>query len=47
MINENARGICSAACMGDPRGCLTFSKLNDLGMVGACALMFAGAYQTA
>lgn len=36
MIKENARGICSAACMGDPRGCLTFSKLNDLGLVGAC-----------
>ncbi len=36
MIRENARGICSAACMGDPRGCLTFSKLNDLGFVGAC-----------
>jgi hypothetical protein len=36
MIQENARGICSAACMGDPRGCLTFSKLNDMGFVGAC-----------
>jgi predicted SnoaL-like aldol condensation-catalyzing enzyme len=36
MIRENARGICSAACMGDPRGCLTFSKLNDMGFVGAC-----------
>lgn len=36
MIRENARGICSAACMGEPRGCLTFSKLNDLGLVGAC-----------
>lgn len=36
MIQENARAICSAACMGDPRGCLTFSKLNDLGFVGAC-----------
>ena len=22
--------------MGNPRGCLTFSKLNDLGFVGAC-----------
>jgi L-fucose isomerase-like protein len=22
--------------MGNPRGCLTFSKLNDLGLVGAC-----------
>ncbi|MCX6623578.1 MAG: hypothetical protein NTY38_21440, partial [Acidobacteria bacterium] len=36
MIQANARGISSAACMGEPRGCLTFSKLNDLGMVGAC-----------
>lgn len=36
MIAEKAQGICSAACMGDPRGCLTFSKLNDLGLVGAC-----------
>jgi hypothetical protein len=36
MIKENFRGICSAACMGEPRACLTFSKLNDLGLVGAC-----------
>jgi len=36
MIREKAQGICSAACMGDPRGCLAFSKLNDLGLVGAC-----------
>jgi len=36
MISEKAQGICSAACMGEPRGCLTFSKLNDLGLVGAC-----------
>ena len=36
MIKENAQAICSAACMGSPRGCLTFSKLNDLGLVGAC-----------
>lgn len=36
MIKENARGTCSAACMGNPRGCLTFSKLNDMGFVGAC-----------
>ena len=36
MIKENAQGICSAACMGNPRGCLTFSKLGDLGLVGAC-----------
>ncbi|MFB3825778.1 MAG: hypothetical protein ACE15B_03380 [Bryobacteraceae bacterium] len=55
MIRENARGICSAACMGDPRGCLTFSKLNDLGFVGACEgdidstltmLLFAHAFRT-
>lgn len=36
MVQENARGICSAACMGNPRGCLAFSKLNDMGFVGAC-----------
>ena len=36
MIKEKAQAICSRACMGNPRGCLTFSKLNDLGLVGAC-----------
>lgn len=36
MLRENARAVCSAACMGEPRGCLAFSKLNDLGLVGAC-----------
>jgi hypothetical protein len=36
MIKERAQAICSVHCMGDPRGCLTFSKLNDLGLVGAC-----------
>jgi hypothetical protein len=36
MVKENFRAVCSAACMGDPRGCLAFSKLNDLGLVGAC-----------
>jgi hypothetical protein len=36
MIQEKAQAICSSHCMGDPRGCLTFSKLNDLGYVGAC-----------
>ncbi len=36
MIQEKAQAICSTHCMGDPRGCLTFSKLNDLGLVGAC-----------
>ena len=55
MIEENARGICSAACMGEPRACLTFSKLNDLGLVGACEgdidstltmLLFGHAFRT-
>jgi hypothetical protein len=36
MIQEKAQAICSVHCMGTPRGCLTFSKLNDLGMVGGC-----------
>ena len=36
MIAEKAQGVCSTACMGTPRACLTFSKLNDLGLVGAC-----------
>jgi hypothetical protein len=36
MIREKAQAVCSRACMGTPRGCLTFSKLNDLGFVGAC-----------
>jgi len=36
MIEEKAQAVCSRACMGNPRGCLTFSKLNDLGLVGAC-----------
>jgi hypothetical protein len=36
MIQEKAQAVCSRACMGTPRGCLTFSKLNDLGFVGAC-----------
>jgi hypothetical protein len=36
MVEQNARAISSAACMGEPRACLTFSKLNDLGLVGAC-----------
>lgn len=55
MIQERAQGICSAACMGTPRACLTFSKLNDLGLVGACEgdidstltmLLFAHAFRT-
>lgn len=36
MIQHKAQAICSVHCMGNPRGCLTFSKLNDLGLVGAC-----------
>ncbi|HOD81555.1 MAG: hypothetical protein BWX88_01940 [Planctomycetes bacterium ADurb.Bin126] len=36
MIQEKAQAVCSVHCMGNPRGCLTFSKLNDLGLVGAC-----------
>jgi len=36
MIREKAQAITSCFCMGDPRGCLTFSKLNDLGFVGGC-----------
>ncbi|MHB1038511.1 MAG: hypothetical protein ACYC35_29425 [Pirellulales bacterium] len=36
LIEEKAQAITSSHCMGDPRGCLTFSKLNDQGAVGAC-----------
>jgi len=37
MIKEKAQAITSSHCMGKPaKGCLTFSKLNDLGKVGAC-----------
>ncbi len=36
MAREKAHAITSSLCMGNPRGCLTFSKLNDLGLVGAC-----------
>jgi L-fucose isomerase-like protein len=37
MIQERAQAITSSHCMGQPaKGCLTFSKLNDLGLVGAC-----------
>jgi len=37
MVKERARAITSSNCMGEPaKGCLTFSKLNDLGLVGAC-----------
>lgn len=36
MAEERAQAICSIHCMGNPRGCLTFSKLNDMGYVGGC-----------
>ncbi len=36
MIDEKAQAVCSSHCMGNPRGCLTFSKLNDQGYVGGC-----------
>ena len=36
MIAEKAQAVTSSHCMGDPRGCLTFSRLNDQGFVGAC-----------
>ena len=37
MIEERAQAITSSHCMGAPaKGCLAFSKLNDLGFVGAC-----------
>jgi len=37
MIKERAQAITSSGCRGRPaKGCLTFSKLNDLGLVGAC-----------
>jgi hypothetical protein len=37
MIKNGAHAVTSSGCMGRPaKACLTFSKLNDLGMVGAC-----------
>ncbi len=36
MMEEKAQAVTSSHCMGNPRGCLAFSKLNDLGFVGAC-----------
>ena len=37
MTKERARATTSSHCMGRPaKGCLTYSKLNDLGLVGAC-----------
>ncbi|HIJ53027.1 MAG TPA: twin-arginine translocation signal domain-containing protein [Planctomycetes bacterium] len=54
MIKERAQATTSSNCMGGPaKGCLTYSKLNDLGLVGACEgdmdstltmLMFAYAF---
>ncbi len=37
MIAHGAQAITSSNCMGEPaKGCLAFSKLNDMGLVGAC-----------
>ena len=37
MIENGAQAVTSSNCMGDPaKGCLTFSKLCDIGLVGAC-----------
>jgi hypothetical protein len=37
MLDKGAQAVTSSNCMGEPaKGCLTFSKLNDLGLVGAC-----------
>jgi hypothetical protein len=37
MIKQRAQAVTSSNCMGAPaKGCLAFSKLNDLGLVGAC-----------
>jgi hypothetical protein len=37
MIAEGAQAVTSSNCMGGPaKGCLAFSKLCDLGLVGAC-----------
>ena len=37
MIQHGARAVTSSLCMGKPaKGCLTFSKLGDLGLVGTC-----------
>ncbi|MBN1346033.1 MAG: hypothetical protein JXQ73_25320 [Phycisphaerae bacterium] len=54
MIRNGARAITSSNCMGAPaKGCLAFSRLNDMGLVGACEgdmdstltmLMFADAF---
>ena len=37
MQQHGAQAVTSSNCMGGPaKGCLTYSKLNDLGLVGAC-----------
>jgi hypothetical protein len=37
MMEKGAQAVTSSNCMGEPaKGCLTYSKLNDLGLVGAC-----------
>ena len=37
MATQGARATASSHCMGAPaKGCLTYSKLNDEGLVGAC-----------
>jgi L-fucose isomerase-like protein len=37
MIQHGAQAVTSTLCMGHPcNACLAFSKLNDLGLVGAC-----------
>ncbi|MEJ2701998.1 MAG: hypothetical protein P8Z79_06105 [Sedimentisphaerales bacterium] len=37
MMKYGARAVTSSNCMGEPaKGCLTYSRLNDLGLVGAC-----------
>ncbi len=37
MLAHGAQAVTSSNCMGDPaKGCLAFSKLNDIGCVGAC-----------
>ena len=37
MLANRAQAVTSSNCMGEPaKGCLAFSKLNDLGLVGAC-----------
>lgn len=37
MIEHRAQAVASTLCMHDPcNACLAFSKLNDLGLVGAC-----------